>query len=50
MGKRHMVNDHNSFAGMVQQTRSEKLDTRQACGVHERKIFLKTKNLVCVRM
>ena len=29
--KKHMVNHHNSFAGIIYQTRSNKLDTRQTC-------------------
>ena len=46
--KRHMVNNHNNFAGIIQQTRSKKLDTRQTCVVHEGKNFLKKqKSCVC---
>ena len=46
MGKRHMVNNHNSFAGIIQQTRLKRLDTCQPCGVHEGKIFLKKQKIL----
>ena len=48
MVKRHMVNDHNSFAAIIQQTRSKKLDTRQTCDVHEGKNFFKKNRKSCV--
>ena len=46
MGKRYIVNDQNSFVGVIQQTRSKRLDTRQTCGVHEGKIFLKKQKIL----
>ena len=36
------------FAEIIQQTRLKKLDTRQTCGVHERKMFFKKQKILCV--